>query len=93
MAKDLTEDELKECFHCHATGYGQPGGFVSFEKTPDMANAGCEVCHGPGADHVEAGGDPEQIKGKLDIKECETCHNPERVASFDFKPMLYGGAH
>ncbi|SKA83578.1 Cytochrome c554 and c-prime [Paucidesulfovibrio gracilis DSM 16080] len=93
MAKDLTPAELKECFQCHTTGYGQPGGFESFEKTPEMADAGCEVCHGPGSLHVEERGDPDLIKGDLDIKDCETCHNPDRVRSFGFKPMLFGGAH
>lgn len=93
MAKDLTSSELQECYTCHATGYGKPGGFVSFEKTPELANAGCEVCHGPGSMHVEEGGDTAYIKGKLEIKDCETCHNPDRVASFGFKPMLFGGAH
>ncbi|MGE4552310.1 MAG: cytochrome c family protein [Desulfovibrionaceae bacterium] len=93
MAPDLTPEELKECFHCHTTGYGEPGGFVSFEKTPELANAGCEVCHGPGSRHVEEFGDTEYIKGKLTIKDCERCHNPERVAAFDYKPLIYGGAH
>ncbi|MBI9081376.1 MAG: cytochrome C [Pseudodesulfovibrio sp.] len=93
MADDLTQQELEECFDCHMTGFGKPGGFVSFEETPDMADAGCEVCHGPGYDHVESEGDTDLIKGDLDIAGCETCHNPERVAAFDFKPLLYGGAH
>lgn len=93
MAKDLTPAELKECFLCHTTGYGRPGGFQSFEKTPEMADAGCEVCHGPGSLHVEERGDPAYIKGDLAIEDCETCHNPDRVASFGFKPMLFGGAH
>ena len=93
MAGDLTPEELAECFHCHVTGYGKPGGFVSFEKTPGMADAGCEVCHGPGSEHVESGGDPALIKGKLTLDDCARCHNKERVESFDFKPLLYGGAH
>jgi len=93
MASDLTPEELKECYHCHTTGYGQPGGFVSFEETPDLANAGCEVCHGPGSAHADAGGDPELIKGKLALEDCETCHNADRVGAFNFKPLLYGGAH
>jgi len=93
MASDLTTDELASCYSCHTTGYGQPGGFVSFEQTPDLANAGCEVCHGPGSAHVEAGGDPSLIKGKLTMADCETCHNEERVRSFNFKPMLFAGAH
>lgn len=93
MAGDLTKAELEECYICHMTGFGQPGGFVSFEETPHMADAGCEVCHGPGYDHVESGGDPELIKGSLTLDDCVTCHNPERVAAFDFKPLMYGGAH
>lgn len=93
MAGDLTKEELEECFTCHMTGFGKPGGFVSFEATPKMADAGCEVCHGPGYDHVESGGDGDLIVGKLSVADCEHCHNPERVAAFDFKPLLYGGAH
>ncbi len=93
MAPKLTPDELRGCFACHTTGYGRPGGFVSFEQTPDMANAGCEVCHGPGAAHADSGGDPSLIKAKLSMSECERCHSAERVRTFNFKPMLFAGAH
>jgi mono/diheme cytochrome c family protein len=93
MMGDLTKDELAECYGCHMTGFGKPGGFISFERTPEMAEAGCEVCHGPGYDHVESGGDPELIKRNLSLDDCAGCHNPERVAAFDFKPLLFGGAH
>lgn len=93
MAGDLTSEELAECYACHVTGFGKPGGFVSFDETPKMADAGCEVCHGPGYEHVEAGGDPEFIKADIEVSDCETCHNPERVEAFDFKPLLFGGAH
>jgi len=93
MSGDLTKEELEECYHCHMTGFGKPGGFVSFDETPAMADAGCETCHGPGFDHVESGGDTDLIKGKLELSDCETCHNPERVAAFDFKPLMFGGAH
>jgi len=93
MASDLTPQEVEECYLCHTTGYGKPGGFESFEKTPELANAGCEVCHGPGSEHVDMGGDPSLIVRDLSMKDCETCHNEERVRSFNFKPLLYGGAH
>ena len=93
MASDLTQEEIKGCYGCHTTGYGQPGGFVSFEETPDLANAGCEVCHGPGSLHAEYGGDMEYIEHDLDIEMCTSCHNAERVGAFNFKPMLFGGAH
>ena len=93
MASDLTPQEVRECYGCHTTGYGQPGGFVSFEQTPELGHAGCEVCHGPGSEHAEQGGDPELIKRSLTLDDCTTCHNEERVGAFNFKPLLYGGAH
>ncbi len=93
MAKGLTKQELEECFFCHTTGYGKPGGFVSYEKTPELGHAGCEVCHGPGSEHVEYGGDPSLIKRKPSLEDCEVCHNEERVGTFNYKPLLHGGAH
>ena len=95
MSKKLTPAELKECYACHTTGYGKPGGFVSYEKIPELGHAGCEVCHGPGAAHVDSGGAKNKIlgKGRMNVKDCEKCHNSERVSNFRFKPMLYGGAH
>lgn len=92
MKKGLTETEFKMCFECHTTGYGKPGGFRSERETPHLMDAGCEVCHGPGSAHAETG-DPKDIKGKLTPKDCETCHNSERVGAFRYKPMIYGGAH
>lgn len=92
MKSTLTEDEIRECYACHTTGYGQPGGFVSPEETPQLMNAGCEVCHGPGERHVQSGG-RGQIIGKLSEKDCLRCHIPERVTSFGLKPLIHGGAH
>ena len=92
MKKNLTHAEIKECFVCHTTGYGKPGGFVSETETPDLKNAGCEVCHGPGSLHCETE-EPGDIKGYLTAKDCEACHNSERVAAFNYKPLVYGGAH
>ena len=92
MQKGLTAEEVKGCFTCHTTGYGQPGGFVSIEQTPHLKNAGCEVCHGPGSNHIESE-DPEDIITDIDVESCKICHNSSRVEAFNFKPMLHGGAH
>ena len=90
--KHLTSEEISQCYPCHTTGYGQPGGFVSLEETPHLKNAGCEVCHGPGAEHVRTG-DPVKIKGAMGKKDCEICHISERVKAFKYKPLIHGGAH
>lgn len=92
MAEKLTPEELAGCFVCHTTGYGRPGGFTSFTATPDMADTGCESCHGPGSTHAAAG-DPAAIKGKLTVADCQGCHNETRVRSFGYKPLLRAGAH
>lgn len=92
MAAKLTPDELKECFSCHTTGYGKPGGFRSEQETPHLKNNGCEVCHGPGSLHVESE-DPEDLITSINSEDCMVCHNAERVGAFNFKPLLYGGAH
>jgi predicted CXXCH cytochrome family protein len=41
-------------------------------------NITCESCHGGGAKHVAAGGDPSRISASLDVDSCEPCHGGER---------------
>lgn len=92
MQKGLTEAEIKGCYKCHTTGYGKPGGFVSETETPQLKNAGCEVCHGPGGRHVDSE-DPDDIVTQVDMDSCVACHDADRVAAFNFKPMTKAGAH
>ena len=90
--RHFTPEEIKQCYPCHTTGYGQPGGFVSLEETPHLKNAGCEVCHGPGAEHTRKA-DSATIIGSMSKKDCEVCHISERVKAFKYKPLSHGGAH
>lgn len=92
MRKGLSQDEYQKCFECHTTGYGQPGGFRSEAETPNLKNAGCEVCHGPGSLHA-ASQDVKDIRRRPSLKLCESCHSAERVGAFRYRPLVYGGAH
>ncbi|MCL7487998.1 MAG: cytochrome c family protein [Desulfobulbaceae bacterium] len=88
----LSREDLKKCYTCHTTGYGRPGGFTSVEETPELKNAGCEVCHGPGEIHIESG-DIDAVKREVTREDCEACHISERVKAFRYKPLIHGGGH
>lgn len=55
---DMDYTHYETCLPCHTTGYGLVGGFVSIEKTPDMAGVTCEACHGHGGTYVGTVMDP-----------------------------------
>ena len=68
-------DHDQQCLPCHTTGYGEPGGFVSVEKTPHLTNVQCETCHGPASLHINAT-TREEKKNTLSIPRnlCTRCH-------------------
>lgn len=92
LKKGLSNEDLNKCYSCHTTGYGKPGGFTSEEETPELKNAGCEVCHGPGGAHVLTG-DTATIRKQLSREVCEACHTSERVRAFRYNPLIHGGGH
>jgi DmsE family decaheme c-type cytochrome len=97
------------CATCHEEIHAQ------FLKTPHAVTLskpgyrfnerGCEACHGPGAAHVEAGGDPTKIisfssmasKERTDV--CLTCHakQEERInfkrSEHNFSQVSCDGCH
>ncbi|RMF18247.1 MAG: hypothetical protein D6758_04605 [Gammaproteobacteria bacterium] len=74
------------CIGCHTVGFGEPGGFIDPQSTPERMNVQCESCHGPAKAHVESGG---QVKLAEVLGEqgpvCLQCHTPEHSPSFDFE--------
>ena len=95
---DYTADA--KCVGCHVTGYGKPGGFVDFATTPDLANVGCETCHGAGGTYTQDGmmtlDNKEYVKAdivaagmvaEVGNEQCIACHNSDNPfvdASFVF---------
>ena len=83
--RDYSKDS--KCLPCHTTGYGQPGGFVSIEKTPLLVGVQCESCHGPGEECIpimEMRGRIYELEELLEaglrpkpVKVCSTCHNAD----------------
>lgn len=69
------------CQHCHSTGYGLPGGFVSLASAAERANVGCESCHGPSSAHASR---PE-ARTSYDARDrCRTCHDHDNSPRFDY---------
>jgi predicted CXXCH cytochrome family protein len=57
------------CAGCHTTG------FDTKTKTFAETGIGCEMCHGPGRDHILGKGDPSKITVSTDSVTCGQCHN------------------
>jgi peroxiredoxin len=85
-----------KCITCHVTGHGRPGGFPEGGRAgehADLARVGCESCHGPGAEHVKAGG--KQPAGVLKLGDkcdscvilqiCGSCHDDANDPGFRFE--------
>jgi hypothetical protein len=92
-----------ECVPCHVTGYLLPGGPKDIAAaTRHFADVGCEACHGPGSNHVEAaralaaGASPEAaatarsaISRPVPPSVCLGCHTPDQTnQGFDYKAFL-----
>ncbi|GAW91796.1 multiheme C-type cytochrome [Calderihabitans maritimus] len=66
-----------DCGKCHTTGYSEEGnqdGLPGIVGTWAEPGIGCEACHGPGAEHVAAGGDKSKIKVDSSAALCGQCH-------------------
>ncbi len=68
------------CLLCHTVGYGQPTGYTNQTLTPNLANVGCEDCHGPAGWHKNSDHSLILPAVSLDPQICGSCHqghNPQ----------------
>lgn len=71
-----------ECVDCHVVGLGYKTGFVDSEQTPQLANVGCEACHGAGLEHAE---NPTKPYEKSSASFCsDRCHSADHSTDFNF---------
>jgi hypothetical protein len=82
------------CLRCHTTGLGKEGGFqAGGGAQPDVANVGCESCHGPGGDHIGEGASRPGTILKLSdkcgscviLQICTGCHDDANDPGFEFE--------
>jgi len=71
-----------DCVSCHVVGLESRSGFSGRTYTNELANVGCESCHGPAKAHSMSPSDnPMQ---KVGAKSCAPCHNPAHSPKFDY---------
>ena len=85
---DSGQQDLPACLQCHVVGYGETGGFLDKELTPELTGVQCESCHGPGKRHIDAPDDMRNIARSPTEKDCRTCHTMGQDSHFDFKKKV-----
>lgn len=84
------------CVGCHVTGYDRPGG-STVSHVGALADVGCENCHGPASQHVEAPSTATvNVHAETSAATCLGCHTPEHSDLFDYelyRPRLIVPGH
>ncbi|TWT60167.1 multiheme c-type cytochrome [Rubinisphaera italica] len=93
--RDMSAQEVTECFGCHMTFGPAPGQTLS--EVNWQPNISCERCHGPRRFHSEAAlvGQAEQYKPMVNLKDpqvemklCAQCHRDQVDASTPEKDQI-----
>ena len=76
------ETSNPECLECHATGFGEPGGFGEMTKfnLNRLGAVQCEACHGPLDGHPE---DAQSQPRPVTASTCIGCHDEANSPKFD----------
>ena len=90
VRKDSDTDP--SCIACHVTGFGERGGYERRMKGASFVNVGCESCHGPASDHVQARS-PAAASGTAVLQkmrpvgpgQCVQCHHGEFSRPFKYE--------
>ncbi len=84
-------DADPSCLSCHTVGLGMASGYQREHPNKDLANVGCESCHGPGSEHVSEykrvareGGSVVFKYRPVGAQDCTSCHYGEFSRPFDY---------
>jgi hypothetical protein len=83
--EDVSRQYDPSCVSCHTVGMAYETGYRSRGKTPDLADVGCEMCHGPGQNHIF----DEYEDYQIIFTTCEQCHDHESSPQFESKRDEY----
>ena len=94
------DHEKVDCVRCHATPTVSGATPTELGQYRVEESVGCESCHGPGGEHVEAGGGVDTIVGlggscPVCVIEaiCTSCHTPKWDKDWDLDTDLARIAH
>ena len=81
---DVHRHQFPKCVKCHVAGLGRPSGFSILQPDRNLANVQCEVCHGPGSEHIKSPS-PSTIRRKPLESSCLECHNTDHDDDFSYR--------
>ena len=67
-----------DCWSCHVTGAGRPGGPQGPADVQGLTNVQCEACHGPGQKHIQSPVDAPMFR-RMAEEGCKGCHSDEQT--------------
>jgi hypothetical protein len=80
--RNVGYERSPECVVCHVVGYGVDTGYVSMDATPQLAQVGCEACHGPGEPLLTGACIGNARRGG--IENCVRCHTGKHDPTFNY---------
>jgi len=84
---DVHRHYQPRCVACHVVGFGTPSGYHIGNSDEKLVNVQCEMCHGPGGEHVLA---PVRgnIRKAVPVEVCRECHTADHSDHFVYADRL-----
>lgn len=83
----VQRQRIRNCVACHVVGYGLESGYEFDAPRAELRNVGCEVCHGPGSEHIAGVADAIRRTPSNDL--CAACHTEAHSNFLLSAPQAY----